>query len=493
MVRFMGQTVRVYRLGQFIWGRLGPTFLVCFAVAAYFAARDVVGARPFVFLVPAVLLGSLWGRFWPGVLSVSIATVAGAYLIPTSVVSALDSMSEWTIVAVFFASGLLANYFSSQLRKSRARESALEKRLSRLVESNIVGIVSWHVEGGIFDANDVFLQMIGYSRDELERGAVDWRKLTPAEWGEVDARALAELRARGAHQPYEKEYVRKDGTRIPIIVGAAHLPGSSAEGISFILDISEQKKVREELSRAVRVRDEFLSIASHELKTPLTSLLLQSDILLRKLGRNDVDTYSPEHVQRLAEQTRKQIDRLRKLIEDMLDASSIQSGHLSVNATPVDLCEIVREVAGLLSPAAAAANTVIRLDLPAHPVVGAWDGFRLEQVITNLLTNAVRYGAAKPVVVTVKASALRVILSVADQGNGIAPEDVERIFNRFERASSDAATAGLGLGLYISRVVVTLHGGRIWAESAGKGQGSVFHVELPLTQALEPLPEPEPV
>jgi signal transduction histidine kinase len=171
-----------------------------------------------------------------------------------------------------------------------------------------------------------------------------------------------------------------------------------------------------------------------------------------------------------------QIDRLHSLLGTLLDVSRVSAGKLTLDLCEVDLAEVVREVAGRLEPEAASRATTIRVG--AEAAIGRWDRARLDQVVTNLLTNALKYGGGRPVVVEVLAQPGVAVLRVRDQGIGIAPEDLSTVFNEFERAGNAAPFSGLGLGLWIVRKLVAAHGGEVSVESA-LGQGSTFTVRLP--------------
>ncbi|HEX7487982.1 MAG TPA: CHASE domain-containing protein [Anaeromyxobacteraceae bacterium] len=223
---------------------------------------------------------------------------------------------------------------------------------------------------------------------------------------------------------------------------------------------------------AIRVRDEFLSIASHELKTPLTSLALQADSLRAAAARGRV----PEPIAQKAEVIRRNVDRLTRLITNLLDISRIGAGRLELELEELDLSELVREVVVRFEDELERAGCELRLDAQA-PAVGRWDRLRLDQVVTNLIGNAVKYGPGKPVEVTVRTEGERTLLRVRDHGIGIPREAQSRIFERFERAVSDRHYGGFGLGLWIVRLIVDALGGTIAVESE-LGQGATFTVEL---------------
>lgn len=245
-------------------------------------------------------------------------------------------------------------------------------------------------------------------------------------------------------------------------------------------DITEQKKIRQALEEAVRTRDEFLSIASHELKTPLTSIHLQTQMAKRNIELGRPDAFAPARMTRLVTMVHKSVQRLNRLVDDMLDISRISTGKLTLTPEPFDLCELAREAVERLGLQAAESGVHLSCSI-CEPLEGEWDRFRIDQVLTNLITNALRYGQGSPVEVTVQRAGPRAVVKVRDQGPGISPENQERIFRRFERATSENNASGLGLGLYISREIVERHGGQLRLESE-PGQGATFIVELPLPE-----------
>jgi signal transduction histidine kinase len=228
---------------------------------------------------------------------------------------------------------------------------------------------------------------------------------------------------------------------------------------------------------AVRLRDEFLAVASHELKTPLTPLNLRLQSLRRELDRGG-PTLDPARVREHVAALQRQSKRLSTLVESLLDVSRLEAGRLELNLEYVDLAALAREVAGRF--AAQASRTSTPLEVQAgEPVVGIWDRVRLEQVVSSLLSNALKYGAGRPIHVLVERGPTGARLTVRDQGIGISPEHLPRIFDRFERAVSAEHFGGLGLGLYLTRHLVQAFGGTIRASSQ-PGRGATFEVDLPL-------------
>jgi PAS domain S-box-containing protein len=255
------------------------------------------------------------------------------------------------------------------------------------------------------------------------------------------------------------------------------------EDLAFAQDLAgrasvaiENARLYREAREAVRARDEFLSIASHELKTPLTTLQLQIQGLARKV-RNTKGDPSLEALSPRITTSERQVERLTALINSLLDISRITSGRLDLELEPVDLAAVVRDAAARFREDLARAGCALEIRTDG-PCVGEWDKIRLEQVVTNLLSNAAKYGSSRPIEITVAEDETSARLSVRDQGIGIPPEHQARIFERFERAVSDRHYGGLGLGLWIVRQIVEALGGSIRVDSAA-GEGSTFTVALP--------------
>jgi signal transduction histidine kinase len=240
--------------------------------------------------------------------------------------------------------------------------------------------------------------------------------------------------------------------------------------------LAAEREARAAAERAIGVRDEFLAIAAHELRTPCTSLGLALQGLARMAKGGRLEQSGPT-VERLIDTALRQAANLNLLNERLLEVSSIASGQLTLTLSDVDLVGLVRSVVARASEPLRASRSALVLDA-REPVVGRWDRCRLEHVVGNLLSNAIRYGAGAPIELGVQASGDRAWLVVRDHGTGIAPEDQARIFHRFERAAPYRHYGGLGLGLYIVGQTVERLGGRV--ECASKlGEGSTFTVVLP--------------
>ncbi|QLL16383.1 hybrid sensor histidine kinase/response regulator [Pseudomonas chlororaphis] len=242
--------------------------------------------------------------------------------------------------------------------------------------------------------------------------------------------------------------------------------------------LKQLQATQNELEQAVRMRDDFMSIVAHEVRTPLNGLILETQLRKMHLARDNASAFTLDKMQAMVERDERQIKSLIRLIEDMLDISRIRTGKLSIRPSQVDLVQLVRGLLENFAPQVEAAESSIALTAEGS-VLGQWDEFRIEQVISNLLTNALRYGAKSPIEVRVYSADGQAQVEVRDHGIGISEENQARIFQQFERVSVNHAVAGLGLGLFISEQIVTAHGGTIEVDSR-IGEGALFRVCLPL-------------
>jgi signal transduction histidine kinase len=250
--------------------------------------------------------------------------------------------------------------------------------------------------------------------------------------------------------------------------------------------VQELQATQAELQNAVRMRDDFMSMVAHELRTPLNTLYLEAQLRKMQLDRGNTAFFDTAYLQKMVARDKLQVQNMVRLIDDMLDVTRLRNNRLSIRPSEVDLPALLERVVGNLANQAASSGCNITLHA-GQPLTGRWDEFRIEQVVINLLTNALRYGEGKPVEVRMTPLPGGVRIDVRDQGRGISEADQQRIFGQFERAVAREGdkTGGLGLGLYITHQLVQAHGGSIEVESQ-PGEGSVFTVRLPLQPPVEP-------
>lgn len=495
-------------------------------------------------------------------------------------------------------------------QRQKAQES--EARLWRLVNSNIIGVSFTNLKGAIIDTNESFLRMLGYTREDIAANKLNWQAITPPEYAALDSKALEEIRRNGAvSHPYEKEYIARDGSRIPVLVGGASLRAAGDEIVTFVVDIRQQKQMERELRKAneqleailynagdgITVHDvkgnmlyannvaalmcgfssaeamltastedyrqmlnrfvvkdeagailtpgnfpgrqalrtgksvqmllqyhdrltdrtawtliksqpifiesgqaqfavnvlvdmserqeleerknEFISMASHELKTPVTSLKGFTHLLQRHSAKQD-DEQALHYLSRIE----AQLNKLVKLINDLLDISKMQAGKLDFQEEVVDLTALMREIVENIQGTTSTHQIVAR-EIGDIRVVGDKD--RLGQVLINLLTNAIKYSPqANRVLLQTVTNGQQVTVSVQDFGIGIAETYHHHIFERFYQVTDpqEKTYPGLGIGLYIVHEIIRRHQGNIWVESR-KGQGATFFFTLPLADERE--------
>ncbi len=256
-------------------------------------------------------------------------------------------------------------------------------------------------------------------------------------------------------------------------------PEGKIDGVLVVLyDVTEQALAKQRIEQAVRVRDEFLSIASHELRTPVTGMKLQTQMMKRALNKGDQTVFAPARVTKLVDQMDHGLERINRLVSDMLDISRIQNGKLQLDREHADLATMVRETLDRFSGQLSAVRITAELSgLEAVPA--EFDRFRMEQVFTNLVTNAIRYAPGAPLQIKLSTSGPMARIVFHDSGPGIAPENHAKIFERFERLVSADEISGLGIGLYIVREIIQAHGGSIRVDDTVK-KGACFVIEFPM-------------
>ncbi|HET7731171.1 MAG TPA: PAS domain-containing sensor histidine kinase [Usitatibacter sp.] len=358
-------------------------------------------------------------------------------------------------------------------------EPRLDGSLRRISDLGVVGVVSWDTGGRIEDANDYFLDVVGYSRGELASGRLTWALLSPAD----DREFIERLRADGLSRGQERGLMRRDGTEVFVRLHSAlcDTPGKAA---SIVVDVSEQRRAeserlafmererqaRAEAESAVHSRDDILAIVSHDLRNPLNIIAMSANLLEAPIA--DAKRAAQLGI------IRRAVARMNRLIEDLLDVTQITSGTLRVSTEPVDVAAIVEEARHMFVPLLAAKDQAFECGSPAGPVFVRADRDRISQVLSNLVGNAHKF-TPEGGHVELRAEPLDgfVRFSVADTGPGLSVRDLPHIFDRFWQARQ-FRRGGVGLGLPITKGIVNAHGGHIWAESTA-GVGTTFFFTIP--------------
>lgn len=545
----------------------------------------------------------------------NIKTAAGIrpYLIYASQIPAVHGQEPTTLI--------------SMLDLTELKQA--ERTITRLMSSNVIGILNWKLEGEIVDANDAFLQMVGYTREDLAAARINWRSMTPAQWSEADLEAVSEMVATGSHRPYEKEYFHKDGYPVPIIVGSALFEDSANAGVSFILDISEQRRIQAELAasesrfrtiseslpqlvwtaspggqvnyynhrielfasargsdqswewetlihpddmartteawlaaveskqdfqcehrlqmkdgsyrwhlsrgtplldkqgrleqwfgtatdihdqicaqaelkaakdeaeRANRLKSAFLANMSHEIRTPLGAILGFADLL------RDTTLSSEERSNYLNIIVRNG-EQLSTIINDILDLSKIEAGHMTFEYRPIQADELLSELFALLSVQAREKSLVLTYEREAStPGAFISDPLRLRQILLNILGNAIKFTPAGWIRVRSfgrpsPRGPMELCFEVSDSGIGIAEEARDKVFSAFVQGDGSLSRrfGGTGLGLALSRQLARQLGGDLCLTHSEEGKGSTFlvqildqpasHLSLPPAEAQRP-------
>ncbi len=360
-----------------------------------------------------------------------------------------------------------------------------EERMHLLVESiRDYAVFMLDPEGVVRSWNNGAQLIKGYSADEIIGRHIS-TFYTPEERDAGKPGHLLGLAERDGRVEDEGWRVRKDGSRFWADVVITSLRDREGQLVGFVKvtrDLTDRLRAQEERLRlahaeeAIRLRDEFLSIASHELRTPLTALQLQLESLEEQTAAGP-----PKLTAKVAGAVRSS-QRLGILIDSLLDVSRIATGQLSLSPHPMDLRQSVELLLDGLGESASRASSTLTVE-GERSLHGEWDQMRIEQLVTNLVANAIKYGPG-PIVVTLARDGDAAVVEVRDHGPGIAPGDLDRIFERFERASSMRHHAGFGLGLYVAREIARAHGGSIAVRNA-EGGGACFTVRLPLSIGKE--------
>jgi PAS domain S-box-containing protein len=357
-----------------------------------------------------------------------------------------------------------------------------EARIRRLVDANIVGIFIWDLEGRILEANDAFLDIVRYERQDLASGHMRWTALTPPEWLDRDERQwVPELKMTGSLLPFEKEFFRKDGSRVPVLIGLASFETAN-QGVAFVLDLTERRRAEQERERLrlaeadlaymsrVATMGELAASLAHEVKQPIAGAMINAKACVRWLRRDAPDVAEAcEAASRMVSDVTRAadiLDRVRSLYRRGIAHREL-----------VDVNEIIREMSVLLHDAADRQSISIHTELDAGlPPITA-DRVQMQQVLMNLMLNgieAMKDTSGELTVTSKKTEDGQLFISVSDSGIGIPSEQADRIFDAFFTTKPQ----GTGMGLSISRRIIESHGGRLWA-TANPGRGTAFQFTLP--------------
>ena len=368
--------------------------------------------------------------------------------------------------------------------EAEVRELArgLEAKIRRLLEANVVGIVGWNFDGAITAANDAFLHMVQYDREDLASGRMRWTDLTPAEWRDHDERAVSDLKATGSFQPYEKEYFRKDGSRVTVLLGGTLFEErGNNEGVDFVLDLTDQKRAEEslrktqaELAHVTRVTTlgEMTASIAHEINQPLAAVVNNAGACLRWLAGAAPNLEEARQSASLIIADGHRASEIISRIRGLANKAPPQKDWLNINETILEVIVLARsEVQGNR----VALQTQLSDELPL--VLG--DRIQLQQVILNLVMNGIEAMSA----VTDRSRDLlirsgrhepdKVLVAVQDSGIGLKAESLDLLFDAFFTTKPK----GMGMGLAISRSIIEAHGGRLWAVP-NEGPGATFQFTL---------------
>lgn len=451
------------------------------SAAVSFSGTPVAPLRRPHMVFPVLVWAAI--RFGPRVAALSVLSISalgiGFSVHGVDPFGTLRLADKLIMLQGFVGTAALTSLFLAAVNAERgAAETKLAEEhalLAAVADATQDSIFVKDLNGRYVLVNRAYARLLGQSPDDII-GKRD-EEFFPADVAR-GLRASDRSAARSDEGSMYEETLLVNGERRVFLSAKApyRVDGQLAGSVGIACDITERKQHELRLRDAVHARDEFLSIASHELRTPIAALSLQVTGLQRALRSNAPPAADRDNPLQRVDRTVRQLGRLTRLVEDLLDVSRISAGRLQLRLEEFDLALLVHEVVGGLREQGAHAGCTLHVS--AEPVEGRWDRMRMEQVVTNLLTNAIKYGPRKPIYVTVAGTDTVARIQVRDEGKGIAPEDRERIFERFERVAPEDQRMSLGVGLFIAREVVQAHGGAIQVDSA-PGQGSTFSVEVP--------------
>jgi PAS domain S-box-containing protein len=374
---------------------------------------------------------------------------------------------------------LLAAQAAISLENARLYSDLQEReaKVRHLIESNIIGICVYsRLDRRILEANDAFLGMLGYSRDEFVSRGLTFSSLSPPEWAEDDQRRLADLASTGTWKPSEKEFFRKDGSRVPVLIGSATFDESRGQGVAFVVDLTERKRAEAELAHANRVATmgQLSASIAHEVNQPIAAALINAGTAARWLARQPPNLEEARQaIDHIVKDGRRAADIVSR-IRNFSKKAPVQQGSLEIN-------EAILEIMSLTRVATSQHGVLVKMQLSEGLPHIFGDRVQLQQVILNLIMNAVEAmsevseGLRELLISTSEAEASGVLVAVSDTGPGLPHANPERLFEAFYTTK----VSGLGMGLSICRSIIQNHGGRLLA-APNEPRGAVFSILLPV-------------
>ena len=431
-----------------------------------------------------------------GIASMHYIAMAAAYFMPGEIpvmrhtveVSTLGASGIGMTTLLLLGTTLITMWFDRRLQNERLLQRLYgelrerEAKIRRLIDANIIGVFFWNAEQ-IVEANDAFLHMLDYGHEDIVSGRLRWTDLTPAEWRDCNERVVAEIKAAGSVQPFEKEYLRKDGSRVPVLVGAASFQGSTNDGVAFVMDITEQKRAEEERERLrrgladlahvnrVTTMGELTASLAHEIKQPIAAAVTDAMTCMRWLGRDEPGVGEAR-------------EAAARIVKDVTRASDIISRIVSLfkKGPPqrelLDVNELIQEMVVLLRNEASRYSITIHRELADDLPKAMADRVQLQQVLMNLMLNSIEAmkdmgTAGGELTISSSLQDGELLISVSDTGLGLPPGLADQIFDPFFTTKAQ----GTGMGLTISRSIVESHGGRLSAVTSESG--ATFRFTLP--------------
>lgn len=472
---------------------------------SYISYTDLI----ILYLIPISIAAYIYGyRMGVGVIILSLFSLVGIILYPSFSLITIKVALMVPLVLLTLV-GVIISFIIGKRKKITEEIISEKERRTAIVESLLDGVVVVNSKGKIVEVNQAIEKLFDYRKKECIGRKFDDLFIASSE-KEKQAlfhHLIKKTQLTLGHR-LQSIAIKKDKSHMPIELSITSLQlKKETSFVCFIRDITEQKKQEIEFNQvllseqraharaqeAILARDEFLSIASHELKTPLTAMLLQLQNVLHNVRNVSLANFSIANLLNMLENTEAQSKRLARMINDLLNISLITTGRLDLELETFDLAVVARDIVNRFTDKLQKEKYTVKITSPT-PVIGTWDKLRIEQIIINLLSNAIKYGNKQPIEMIIKKEEEYALLCIEDHGIGIPIEKQKKIFSRFERAVSSKEYKGLGIGLYITSQLIKSHHGTINIESI-LDKGSIFTIKLPLNivkkgKSQKNLPQP---